>query len=639
MKNLLSFMRAGVPNPARPMGVESAAGGIEVPLGLLTSLLIGVGSTVGGSAAAEEIVLYAETFAGGSSSGNRLPEAIGWKSYAGPTARQSQTPNGTPGWTIASAYGPDQTPGFLYARYDAVNTFGVAYEDRTISVLPSEISSIRLIAGNLTKATKTRIIIQQGSTWYVSTTEFSTEISSGTFNHVDPSQRVAEPKELTFSRSGQHWLKLNLVPGTQLAIDPTPIEGLSDQPIVRVGVYTSGVDTISRIDNLVITGIDTEEDAPVDKSPAVFRTNELRKLDSLIESAIAESKFIGGNVWVERMGASFHRAYGRRTLSTQETMTEDTIFDVASVTKVVATATAAMVAIEKGLMNLDDPVSKFLPSFTGQQREKITIKHLLLHTSGFAVNLDPINYSNPEQAMALASQQQPMFEPGTMYSYSSTGSMVLAEAIVKATGRQFDEFCTNEIFVPLGMSDTLFKPSGQYLSRVAPSSAPSRGLVDDAAARAVGGVAGHASLFTTTADLARFARMILKVPGAPTVLKPETIDQMVSAQSPSGLTAHGTGGLPAIRGLGFDIHSPGRSSPYPYTRSRGTVFPIGGVGHAGWTGQYMWMDLHSKTFVIFLCNRYNGGASGSPDSVYNVHREISTVAAKSLIGVDFDTLK
>ena len=217
-------------------------------------------------------------------------------------------------------------------------------------------------------------------------------------------------------------------------------------------------------------------------SQEVFHPEKLAAMDAVIGEAITKSKIVGATLWVEHDGVAYHQAYGQRALTPErEAMTEETIFDVASITKVVATASAAMLCLERGLMTLDEPVSKHLREFTGEGREKITIRQLLLHSSGLQVNLNgskaPFSRS-PAEAYAQMCRERPMFAPGTAFSYSSVGSMVLGMVIERVTGQKLDAFCTAEIYQPLHMRDTLFRPTGETLRRVAPSSAPERGQVD-----------------------------------------------------------------------------------------------------------------------------------------------------------------
>lgn len=371
-----------------------------------------------------------------------------------------------------------------------------------------------------------------------------------------------------------------------------------------------------------------------------FHPAKLAALDSVIEEAIANSKLVGAVLWVERNGAAYHKAYGRRSPGqAPELMTEDTVFDVASVTKVVAAATAAMKAVEDGLIKLDDPVSKHLPAFTGENREEVTVRHLLLHTSGLTVNLDPTAqpFSNRDEALALICREKLQFAPGSAYCYSSVGSLLLGAVIERASGKPLDEFCTAKIFRPLRMTDTLFRPQGELLRRVAPTDLPERGHVNDNMARAIGGVAGHASLFTTAPDLARFARMMLNLGelDGSRVLRPETVRLMTSVQSPPGLRCPAANNLPVRRALGYDIDTPYRTAPHEYGLHRGAVFPIGSYGHAGWTGQALWIDPFSRTFYVFLCNRYTGGQPQPPLETYRLHHRLATLAAEAVKGFDF----
>ncbi|WP_395745259.1 serine hydrolase [Prosthecobacter sp.] len=383
-----------------------------------------------------------------------------------------------------------------------------------------------------------------------------------------------------------------------------------------------------------------EAEAAAAKSAATFRAEKLAELDATIEQAIHDSMIVGGALWVEHDGVAYHKAYGQRALKpVKEAMTEDTIFDVASVTKALAGASAAMLCLERGLFKLDDPVSQHLPEFTGEEREKVTIRHLLVHSSGLPVNLDPRtqSFTTHDEAIAQICRTKLLFEPGAQFSYSSVGTMLLGGVVERVTGRKFDEFCTTGIFKPLRMNDSGFRPQGEKLMRVAPSSAPQRGLVDDTVARLSGNVSAHASLFTTTADVARFARMMLNLGelDGVRVFKPETVKLMTSVQSPAGLTSPAARNLPVRRGLGWDIDTPYRTPPHDYTLHRGALFPTGGYGHTGWTGQMLWIDPFSRTFVIFFCNRYVEGVPDTRPAVYQMHHRISTLAAEAVKGFDF----
>ncbi len=377
---------------------------------------------------------------------------------------------------------------------------------------------------------------------------------------------------------------------------------------------------------------------PTPKS--ALKPEKLSALDIAVKKAMKDGTILGATLWVERKGESYHRAWGQRTAQPPiEAMTEDTLFDVASITKVMVTTSSAMLCVERGLIGVDDLVSKHLPEFIGEGREKVTLRHLLLHSSGLPVNLNSTlpPFNTPADALAQACRTKLLFEPGSAFSYSSAGTMVLGAVIERVTGRKLDQFSTTEIFAPLRMTDTVFRPEGERLKRVSPTSSPARGLVDDTVARVIGGVAAHASLFTTTSDMARFARMMLNFGelNGVRIFQPETVKFMTSVQSPPRLTSPAAKNLPVRRGLGWDIDTPYRTAPHEYTLARGALFPIGSYGHTGWTGQMLWIDPFSQTFVIFLCNRYVGSGIDTHHRVQQLHHRISTLAAEAVIGFDF----
>ena len=329
----------------------------------------------------------------------------------------------------------------------------------------------------------------------------------------------------------------------------------------------------------------------------VFFPEKLTAMDAAITEAIAEKKCPGGVLWLERNGTAYHKAFGNRAVElAKEVMTEDTIFDAASLTKVVATTPAIMLLVERGKINVDAPVHTYIPEFKSNGKEGITIRHLMTHTSGLrpGISAKP-EWSGYEKAIELACAEKPLNAAGAIFRYSDINYILLGEVVQRAGGAELHKFAAKEIYAPLKMVDTGFLPPAEKLSRVAPtekleSGEVLRGKVHDPTSRRMGGVAGHAGLFTTAADLARYARMLLnqgELDGA-RIFKPETVKLMTSVQSPES--------VPARRGLGWDIDS-GYSGP------RGKIFPIGSYGHTGWTGTSLWIDPFSQTFVIFLSNR------------------------------------
>jgi CubicO group peptidase (beta-lactamase class C family) len=356
-----------------------------------------------------------------------------------------------------------------------------------------------------------------------------------------------------------------------------------------------------------------------------FNSAKLSQMDEEIQRAIAEHKLPGGVLWVECKGSNYHKAFGFRSVfPTSEAMTEDTIFDVASLTKVLATVPALMVLYERGKVKLDEPVFTYLPEFKGGGKEAITIRHLLTHTSGFGRSLsNEPDWSDFKTAFSMVCAQSLSEPPGAAFRYSDLNFIILGELVQRLAGVKLDEFCAREIFKPLNMADTCFLPSPAVLSRVAPTEKVGRtvlrGAVHDFKAQAMGGVAGHAGLFTTAADVARFARMILnqgKLDGT-RILKAETVNLMTSVQSPKQVRAR--------RGLGWDIDS-------DFSRPRGDLFPIGSFGHSGFTGVCLWIDPFSQTFWMFLSNRIHPDPSGN---IYPLQNHLATLAAEAVNGFDF----
>ncbi len=361
--------------------------------------------------------------------------------------------------------------------------------------------------------------------------------------------------------------------------------------------------------------------------PATFRPAKLAEMDSAIAGALADKKLPGGVLWVEREGVAHHQAYGQRALvPAVEPMTEDTIFDAASLTKVIATTPAILLLVERGQIKVDAPAQTYLPEFTGEGREAVTIRHLLTHTSGLRPGLGATPaWSGGTQAIKLACAEKLRTSPGTNFVYSDINFILLGEVVRRVSGMPLNEFVAREIYQPLKMNDTGFLPPPNRIGRIAPTTINEeegvwRGKVHDPTARRMGGVAGHAGLFFTAADLARFARMMVHegtLEGV-RIFKPETVRLMTSVQSPAE--------VPTRRGLGWDIDS-GYSGP------RGQWFPLGSYGHTGWTGTSLWIDPFSKTFLIFLSNRNHPTEAGS---VISLRAKLGTLAAEAVVGFDFE---
>ncbi len=361
-------------------------------------------------------------------------------------------------------------------------------------------------------------------------------------------------------------------------------------------------------------------------APPVFRAERLRDLDGAITSALSNRAAPGVVFWLERGGSNYHRAFGQRAVLPQpEPMTEDTLFDAASLTKVLATTPAVMCLVEDGRVALDAPLKTYLAEFAGQGREAITIRHLLTHTSGLrpGIPLQPA-WTGYEEGIRRALAERPEYAPDTRFRYSDANFILLGEVVRRVSGQGLDAFCAARLYRPLGMTNTGFNPEATRVPRSAPTTLENgaylRGVVHDPTARRMGGVAGHAGLFTTTADVARFARMMLGRGqlGDRRVFQAATVDRMTHVQTPVELTS-------ARRGLGWDIDS-------PYAGPRGEHFPVGSYGHTGWTGTSLWMDPFSGTFVILMANRNHPTEDGN---ILPLRRAVGTLAAEAIEGFNF----
>jgi uncharacterized protein YbbC (DUF1343 family)/CubicO group peptidase (beta-lactamase class C family) len=364
---------------------------------------------------------------------------------------------------------------------------------------------------------------------------------------------------------------------------------------------------------------------PNQSASRVFRPEQLADMDQAIQQAIADKRCPGGVLWFEHNGVTYRKAYGHRALvPAVEPMTEDTIFDAASLTKVVACTPAMMLLIERNQVDLEDRVQKFIPEFQGDGKETITLRHLMTHTSGLRGDIETrSDWQGQPAAIQKACQEKLLSAPGTAFRYSDINFFLLGEIVQRVAKVPLEEFVAREVYRPLRMVDTGYLPPASKLGRIAATEVvngkPYRGVVHDPTARHMGGVAGHAGLFFTAADLARYARMLLnqgRLNGA-RVFKPETVKLMTSVQTPPTLAVR--------RGLGWDIDS-GYSGP------RGKIFPLGSYGHTGWTGTSLWIDPFSKSFLIFLSNRNHPDESGN---VGPLRAKLGTLGAEAITDFNF----
>jgi len=358
---------------------------------------------------------------------------------------------------------------------------------------------------------------------------------------------------------------------------------------------------------------------------AAFRPEVLQQMEAAIQKQMDATNLPGGVLWMEHGDGVFHKAYGRRSVwPVAETMTEDTIFDAASLTKVLATTPSIMGLVESGQLSLDDSIERYFPEFIAARSNHITLRLLLTHTSGLPPGIElASHWMGYEAGIGKACGVKLDARPGTKFTYSDVNFILLGELVRRVSGYSLDEYARRKIYQPLGMNDTGFRPASELRGRVAPTEKVGesvfRGVVHDPTSRAMGGVAGHAGLFTTATDMARFCRMMLQkgTLDGHAIFKPATVDLMTSVQTPPGVTAR--------RGLGWDIDS-------PYAGLRGAHFPLGSFGHTGWTGTSLWIDPYSQTFVIFLSNRNHPSEEGT---VGGLRAQLSTLAAEALTDVDF----
>jgi len=323
----------------------------------------------------------------------------------------------------------------------------------------------------------------------------------------------------------------------------------------------------------------------------------LAPIADVVAKAIREGKTPGAVVLIGHEGTVvYRRAFGYRSLAPKKSpMTVDTVFDLASLTKPVATATAVMQLAEQGRVNIDDPVYRYWPSFKTNGKKNITVRQLLTHYSGLKPDLSmrPA-WTGYRTAMAKIISEPPVFPPGRVYIYSDINFEVLGEIVHRVSGLPLDEYCEKNIFKPLGMKDTGFHPLPDLQDRIAPTRFAYNNILcgkpHDPTCYRMGGVSGHAGLFSTADDLALFAQAFLNKGelNDVSIMKPETVQQMTLPQSPS------RGKTP--RGLGWDLEPAFLSADNQVTETPA-------YSHLGYTGTALWIDPLTKTYVIVLTNR------------------------------------
>jgi CubicO group peptidase (beta-lactamase class C family) len=349
----------------------------------------------------------------------------------------------------------------------------------------------------------------------------------------------------------------------------------------------------------------------------------LAKIDHVVMRGIQAGGYPGAAVVVGRKGAAvWQRGFGRLdwTDESEAVSPTESIYDLASLTKVVGTTTALMILYDQGKIHLDDPVSKYIPEFSGGEKDLVTLRLLLEHRSGLPAGRDLWRIAHtPEEAREAVIQTPLAYHPDQYYEYSDLGADMLGFVVEAASGQRLDQFLTEHVWQPLGMEDTFFKPADSLRDRIAPTEVnpprgyPLRGEVHDENAFALGGIAGHAGLFSTASDLAVFAQMMLNGGqyGGTRIIADSTVALFTTRAA-------------RTRALGWDTCA-GDGSCGKYLSERA-------YGHTGFTGTSLWIDPDRDMFVILLTNRVHAARARRPAKVIaDVRADLSDAAALAVM--------
>jgi len=344
----------------------------------------------------------------------------------------------------------------------------------------------------------------------------------------------------------------------------------------------------------------------------------LSVVDGIVQDAVRNNLIPGAVVLIGHDGQVVYRkAFGSRALEPRrEPMTVDTIFDLASLTKVIATTTSMMQLVERGKVRLNDPVMKYLPQFGQNGKEDITVRQLLTHYSGLAPDLDlKMSWEGKQTAYHMAFTEKPETPPGAGFVYSDINFIVLGALVEEVSGESLDRYAETHVFAPLKMTHTRYLPPKAWRPKIAPTQYDDHnhmlwGEVHDPTAFRMGGVAGHAGLFSTADDLGKFASALLN--GGQGVLSALTVEKMTTPEQPPTATA--------VRGFGWDIDS-------PFSSNRGDLLPVGSYGHTGFTGTSIWIDPTTRTYIILLTNAVHPRGQGNAVSL---RTKLATAVAAAL---------
>ena len=349
----------------------------------------------------------------------------------------------------------------------------------------------------------------------------------------------------------------------------------------------------------------------------------LAKIDHVVMRGIQAGGYPGAAVVVGRKGAAvWQRGFGRLDWSDESIAVDPTesVYDLASLTKVVGTTTALMILYDEGKVHLDDPVSKYIPEFSGGDKDLVTLRLLLEHRSGLPAGRDLWRIARtPEEARQSVVETPLAYHPDQFYEYSDLGADMLGFVVEAASGQRLDQFLAEHVWKPLGMEDTFFKPADSLRDRIAPTEVnpprgyPLRGEVHDENAFALGGIAGHAGLFSTASDLAVFAQMMLNGGqyGGTRIIADSTVSLFTTRAA-------------RTRALGWDTCA-GDGSCGKYLSERA-------YGHTGFTGTSLWIDPDRDMFVILLTNRVHAARARRPAKVISdVRADLSDAAALAVM--------